>query len=59
MTPADPRRTEDTQMDIPDFVVETLARSLLPQMQAYFFSPEGRAAFEEWKQNKKFKEENQ
>ena len=59
MTPADPKRTEDTQMDIPDFVVETLARGLLPQVQAYFSSPEGQAAFEEWKRNKKSKEENQ
>lgn len=58
MTPADPKRTEETQAAIPDFVIETLARNLLPQMQAYFSSPEGQAAFEEWKRNKKSKEEN-
>lgn len=34
---------------IPDDVVDTLARCLLPKIQAYFNSPEGRAEFEEWK----------
>lgn len=58
MTPAGPKRTENTQIAVPDFVIETLARGLLPQVQAYFSSPEGQAAFEEWKRNKKFKEEN-
>lgn len=49
MTPAIPKRTNDTQTAIPDFVIETMARCLLPKMQAYFASPEGQAAFEEWK----------
>lgn len=35
---------------IPDSVIDSLARCLLPKMQAYFASPEGQAAFEEWKQ---------
>lgn len=34
---------------IPDDVVETLARCLLPKIQEYFESPEGQAEFEEWK----------
>ena len=34
---------------IPDDVVDTLARCLLPKIQAYFNSPEGQAEFEEWK----------
>lgn len=35
--------------NIPDSVVDTLARCLLPKMQAYFSSPEGKAEFEKWK----------
>ena len=34
---------------IPDFEIESLARCLLPQIQAYFESDEGKAAFEAWK----------
>lgn len=52
MTPATSKRTNDTQTVIPDFVVETMARCLLPKMQEYFASPEGQAAFEEWRQNR-------
>ena len=35
---------------IPDFEIESLARCLLPKMQAFFDTPEGQAAFEAWKQ---------
>ena len=34
---------------IPDFEIESLARCLLPKIQAYFESPEGQAAFEAWR----------
>ena len=34
---------------IPDDTIDTLARCLLPKIQAYFDSPEGQAEFEEWK----------
>ena len=34
---------------VPDFEIEALARCLLPKIQAYFESPEGQAAFAEWK----------
>lgn len=34
---------------IPDFEIESLARCLLPKIQAYFEIPEGQAAFEAWK----------
>lgn len=37
------------QLVIPDFEIDALARCLLPKMQAYFASPEGQSAFEEWK----------
>ena len=48
VAPAD-LKPEDTQMVIPDFVIDTMARCLLPKIHAYFASPEGQAAFEEWK----------
>ncbi len=37
------------QAEIPDFVIDTLTRCLLPKIQAYFESPEGQAEFEAWK----------
>lgn len=41
---------EKDQLLIPDFEIDTLARCLLPKIRAYFDSPEGQAAFEEWQQ---------
>jgi hypothetical protein len=38
--------------DIPEFVYESLARSLLPIIQKYYESDEGKRAFAEWKQKK-------
>jgi len=35
---------------ISDFDVESLARCLLPKIQAFYDSPEGQAAFADWKQ---------
>ena len=49
MTPADPKRADDEQTVIPDFVIESMAQCLLPQVQAFYASPEGQAAFEEYK----------
>lgn len=40
---------EREEIVIPDFEIESLARCLLPKIQAYFESPEGQAAFAEWK----------
>ena len=37
---------------IPDYEIESLARCLLPKIQAYFDTPEGQAAFEQWKREK-------
>ena len=34
---------------IPDYEIESLARCLLPKIQAFFDTLEGQAAFEEWK----------
>lgn len=49
MHPADPEQ-DGLQMVIPEFEIDTLARCLLPKIQAYFDSPEGQAEFEAWKQ---------
>lgn len=37
---------------IPEFVYESLARSLLPVIQKYYESDEGKRAFAEWKAKK-------
>lgn len=40
----------DVALDvIPDFEVESIARCLLPALQAFYDSPEGQAAFQQWK----------
>lgn len=39
--------------EIPEFVYESLARSLLPIIQKYYESDEGRKAFADWKEKKK------
>lgn len=59
VTPADLRRTEETQMVIPDFEIEAMARVLLPALRAFYADPKGQAAFEEWKLNQGLKEGNQ
>ena len=51
VTPADLKRVEDTQMVIPDYEIEAMARVLLPALRAFYASPEGQAAFKEWKRN--------
>ena len=37
--------------EIPEHEIESIARCLLSKIQAYFDSPEGKAAFEQWKQD--------
>ena len=46
--PSDPA-TEGLQTVIPEFIIDTMARAILPSLRAFYASPEGRAAFEEWK----------
>ena len=41
--------------EIPEFVYESLARSLLPVIQKYYESDEGKRAFAEWKEKKKLR----
>ena len=38
--------------EIPEYVFETLARSLLPVIQKYYESEDGKKAFAEWKATK-------
>lgn len=47
--PDDVGETQEATSVIPDFEIETLARCLLPKIQAYYESAEGKAAFEAWK----------
>ena len=37
---------------IPDHVIESLARSVLPSLEEFFASEEGQRAFEAWKAQK-------
>ena len=43
--------------DIPDHVIESLARCILPSIQAYFESEDGKREFAEWKRQKEHKHE--
>ena len=36
-------------MSVPQYEIEALARSLLPKIQNFFESEEGKQEFEEWK----------
>jgi septum formation topological specificity factor MinE len=38
--------------DIPEEVIESLARTILPAIRAYFESEEGQREFAEWKEKK-------
>ena len=38
--------------EIPEYVFESLARSLLPAIQKYYESADGKKAFAEWKAKK-------
>ena len=42
-----PRRKKNTT-GIPDFVLDSLARALLPAIQAYFETEEAQKEFAEW-----------
>ena len=44
--------------EIPEFVYESLARSLLPVIQKYYESDEGKRAFSEWKEKKEVTEKS-
>ena len=44
-------KTRDAK-GIPDHVVDDIARCLLPKIQSYFETEEGKAAFKVWKEQK-------
>lgn len=53
------KQKSNSGMDIPDHQFETIARCLLPKIQAYYESEEGQKAFVKWKEkmaNRKDKE---
>lgn len=50
MTSADPT-TDGLQTVIPEFIVDTIARALLPTLRDFYASPDGQKAFEEYKSN--------
>lgn len=37
------------QQKIPDYVIENIARMMLPEIQKFYETDEGKAYFEEWK----------
>lgn len=41
--------------EIPDYEIEALARSLLPEIQKYFESEQGKKEFAKWKARQKIK----
>ena len=49
---------DDNSAEIPEFVYESLARSLLPVIQKYYESDEGKRAFAEWKEKKEVAEKS-
>ena len=43
---------KNSGMEIPDFAIERIARCLLPMIQAYYESAEGKAELAEWSEKK-------
>lgn len=43
----------DHKLNVPDYEIEVLARSFLPDIVAFFETEKGRQEFEGWKQQKK------
>ena len=48
-----PKKRKDYGTNIPEFEVEALARCLLPEIQKYFESEEGKREFQKWKSEQK------
>ena len=43
------RNLSSSGMDIPNYAFESLARCLLPKLQAYYESPEGKQLLAQWR----------
>ena len=46
------KQKSDSGINIPDYQFEALARCLLPKIQVYYESEEGKKAFAEWQAKK-------
>ena len=51
-------RKKKNNTGIPDFEIDSLARALLPAIQAYFATEEGQREFEIWKAERQQKQLN-
>lgn len=49
---ANPNKDNDYRTGIPEISMEALARVLLPEIEKFYSTEEGRAAFEKWKSEK-------
>ena len=49
------RKQQDSDIIISDYQYEALARCLLPKIQAYYESDEGKQMFEAWKAKQEIK----
>ncbi|MGN0542280.1 MAG: hypothetical protein ACI4JG_02400 [Acutalibacteraceae bacterium] len=49
---ANPNKDNDFGTGIPEISMEALARVLLPEIEKFYSTEEGRAAFEKWKSEK-------
>lgn len=50
------QKLQNSGMNIPDEAIERVARAMLPLMQQYFESEEGKLQLEEWKKSFEQKE---
>ena len=50
------QKLQNSGMNIPDEAIERVARAMLPLMQQYFESEEGKLRLEEWKKSFEQKE---
>ena len=46
------KKSKSTQTNIPDHVIESLARTILPSIKAYYESEQGHKEFAEWQRKK-------
>ena len=51
------KKRKDYGTGIPEHEIEALARCLLPEIQKFFESEDGKREFEEWKNQQEDKEE--
>ena len=51
-------RRKKNNTGIPDFEIDSLARALLPAIQAYFVTEEGQREFEAWQAERQQKQLN-